>query len=245
MIISSSAMREDRNILKLVSEALNKVNAAIGSVVGPEAAFASLVTLEGLYQDVYEMMQRAYYFVSDEWERIEKNSARLYELSMFMNDYDTFRRNVIMFDDWRIDNQSYSGDCDVAMDLILLVGEWDRRFSYVFNFIRKDNDGVGGMPCLKGLASRLSGFMYGYDDEVLSRAILHKDFPVLKGTWTGRKNEATYFGKHFHLSCEEMNMLFAFAGKDRRSMKLHYTRNDDDKIISSDRIAMILSDYRI
>ena len=43
----------------------------------------------------------------------------------------------------------------------------------------------------------------------------------MKGTWTGRKNEATYFGKHFHLSCEEMNMLFAFAGKDRRSMKLH------------------------
>ena len=245
MIISSSAMREDRNILELVSKALNEVNAAIGSVVGPEAAFASLVTLEGLYLDVCEKMQRAYYFVSDEWERIEKNSARLYELSMFMNDYDTFRKNVILFDDWRIDNQSYNGECDVAMDLMLLVGEWDRRFSYVFNFIRKDDGGDNRRPSLKGLASRLSGFMYGYDDEDLSRAILYKDFPALKGTWTGRKNEATYFGKHFHLSCEEMNMLFAFAGKDRRSMKLHYTRNDDDKIISSDRIAMILSDYRI
>ena len=245
MIISSSAMREDRNILELVSKALNEVNAAIGSVVGPEAAFASLVTLEGLYLDVCEKMQRAYYFVSDEWERIEKNSARLYELSMFMNDYDTFRKNVILFDDWRIDNQSYNGECDVAMDLMLLVGEWDRRFSYVFNFIRKDDGGDNRRPSLKGLASRLSGFMYGYDDEVLSRAILYKDFPALKGTWTGRKNEATYFGKHFHLSCEEMNMLFAFAGKDRRSMKLHYTRNDDDKIISSDMIAMILSDYRI
>ena len=238
-------MREDRNILERVSRALNEVNAAIGSVVGPEAAFASLVTLEVLYQDVYEKMQRAYYFVSDEWERIEKNSARLYKLSMFMNDYDAFRKNVIIFDDWRIDNQSYSGDCDVAMDLMLLVGEWDRRFSYVFNFIRKDDGGDNRRPSLKGLASRLSGFMYGYNDEVLSRAILYKDFPALKGTWTGRKNEATYFGKHFHLSCEEMNMLFAFAGKDRRSMKLHYTRNDDDKIISSDRIAMILSDYRI
>lgn len=245
MIISSSAMREDRNILELVSKALNKENAAIGSFVGPEAAFASLVTLEGLYQDVYEKMQRAYNFVSDEWERIEKNSARLYELSMFMNDYDAFRKNVIMFDDWRIDNQSYSGDCDVAMDLMLLVGEWDRRFSYVFSFIRKDDDGAVRRPSLEWLASRLSGFVYGYDDDVLSRAILYRDFPALKGTWTGRKNEATYFGKHFHLSCEEMNMLFAFAGKDRRSMKLHYTRNDDDKIISSDRIAMILSDYRI
>ena len=245
MIISSSAMREDRNILELVSETLNKVNAAIGSVVGPEAAFASLVMLEGLYQDVREKMQRAYYFVSDEWERIEKNSARLYELTMFMNDYDAFRRNVIMLDDWRIDKQLCSDECDVAMDLMLLIGKWDKRFSYVFDFIRKDHDGDVRRTSLKGLASRLSGFMYGYDDEVLSRAILHKDFPALKGTWTGRKNEATYFGKHFHLTCEEMNMLFAFAGKDRRSMKLHYTRNDDDKIISSDKIATILSDYRI
>ena len=245
MIISTSAMREDRNILELVSEDLNKVNAVIGSIVGPEAAFASLVMLEGLYHEVREKLKRAYYFVGDEWESIEKNSVRLHELSMFMDDYDTFRKNVIMFDDWRIDNESYNGDCDIAMDLMLLVGEWDKRFSYVFNFIRKDSEGPGRRVNLKGLASRLSGFMYGYDDDILSRAILHKDFPVLKGTWTGRKNEATYFGKHFHLSCEEMNMLFAFVGKDRRSMKLHYTRNDDDKIISSDRIAMILSDYRI
>ena len=152
MIISSSAMREDRNILELVSRALNEVNAAIGSVVGPEAAFASLVTLEGLYQDVCEKMQRAYYFISDEWERIEKNSARLYELSMFMNDYDAFRKNVILFDDWRIDNQSYNGEYDVAMDLMLLVGEWDRRFSYVFNFIKKDDGGDNRRPSLKGLA---------------------------------------------------------------------------------------------
>ena len=66
MIISTSAMREDRNILELVSEDLNKVNAVIGSVVGPEAAFASLVMLEGLYHEVREKLKRAYYFVGDE-----------------------------------------------------------------------------------------------------------------------------------------------------------------------------------
>ena len=71
MIISSSAMREDRNILKLVSEALNKVNAAIGSVVGLEAAFASLVMLEGLYQDVREKMQRI-----EKYKLIHTHTAR-------------------------------------------------------------------------------------------------------------------------------------------------------------------------
>ena len=87
--------------------------------------------------------------------------------------------------------------------------------------------------------------LYGIEDHSLERAILHNDFPIFRGSWIGQKNEATYFGKHFRLSCEQMNMLFYFYGKNQKHIKLHYSRNDDDKIMESDEIAMILSEFRI
>ena len=241
----------DRNILYSAADALNRTAAAIGSFLDSEAAVSGLEYLEELRQDTEDKLQKVSLFLNDEWERIEGNKARLHEIYLFMDYYEKFKESVARLDNWRIDHigaDISDFDCaDVGMDYIMLIGDFDKRFSFVFNYI---SNTIGSSAEIKrrnliGLASRLSRYIFGIDDVVLTKAILQKEFPALKGTWTGRKNEATYFGKHFRLTCEDMNNLFFFRDKVNKLIKLHYSRNDDDKIMVSDEIAVILSEFRI
>ena len=66
----------------------------------------------------------------------------------------------------------------------MLIGDFDKRFSFVFNYI---SNTIGSSAEIKrknliGLASRLSRYIFGIDDVVLTKAILQKEFPALKGT---------------------------------------------------------------
>ena len=244
-------MVHDRNILRSASDTLNRAAAAIGSFFDSEAAVSGLSYLEDLHQETDDNLQKVSSFLNDEWERIEGNRARLHEISMFMRDYDRFRESVVRLDNWRIDNLGEDiMDCDgsdIGMDFIMTVSEFDKRFSFIFKYVRESigNTVESKRKSLIGLASKLSRFIYGIDDMILTKAILHKESPPLKGTWIGRKNEATYFGKHFRLTCEDMNNLFFFRDKENKLIKLNYSKNDDDKIMESDEIAMILSEFRI
>ena len=244
-------MSHNRDILRRTGDALNRTAAAIGSFIDSEAAVSGLSYLEDLHQEVDDNLQKISSFLNDEWERIEGNRARLHEISMFMDDYDRFRESVVRLDDWRIDNLGEDvmdrDGSDIGMDLMMTVGEFDKRFSFIFNFVRESigNSIESRRKSLIGLAAKMSRFIYGIDDMILTKAILHKESPALKGTWIGRKNEATYFGKHFRLTCEEMNSLFFFRDKENKLIKLNYSKNDDDKIMESDEIAMILSEFRI
>lgn len=85
--------------------------------------------------------------------------------------------------------------------------------------------------------------MYGLSDSMLEDILIRREYPIMKATWTGRKNDATYFGHHFGLACHEMNRIFNFHGEGGRYIKLHYKRYHDENIKMSDGIAMILSDY--
>lgn len=244
-------MSHNRDILRHTGDALNRTAAAIGSFIDSEAAVSGLSYLEDLHQEVEDNLQKVSSFLNDEWERIEGNRARLHEISMLMEVYDRFKESVVRLDDWRIDNLGEDFmDCDgsdIGMDLMMTVGEFDKRFSFISKFVRESIGGSIGSrrKSLIGLAAKLSRFIYGIDDMILTKAILHKESPALKGTWIGRKNEATYFGKHFRLTCEEMNSLFFFRDKENKLIKLNYSKNDDDKIMESDEIAVILSEFRI
>ena len=244
-------MVHDINILRSASDTLNRAAAAIGSFIDSEAAVSGLSYLEDLHQETDDNLQKVSSFLNDEWERIECNRARLHEISMFMGDYDRFRESVVRLDNWRIDNLGEGiMDCDgsdIGMDFIMTASEFDKRFSFIFKYVRESigNTVESKRKSLIGLASKLSRFIYGIDDMILTKAILHKESPALKGTWVGRKNEATYFGKHFRLTCEDMNNLFFFRDKENKLIKLNYSKNDDDKIMESDEIAMILSEFRI
>lgn len=94
-----------------------------------------------------------------------------------------------------------------------------------------------------GLSKALEGHMFGLSDVSLDVLVKHQ--PVaLKGTWFGPKNEATYFGKHFGLSCKEMNDAFIFFGKDGKEVKLNYNWNDDNKVDCHSPIYLALERFR-
>ena len=250
MIISiNGAMDKNRQILRLAVDAMHRTSAAIGSVIDSEAAPSALSYVSDLYLEIRNLMINAGEFMCDEWEKIVGNGARKYEISIFMEEYRVLRERVIAFDDWRIEKIGEGvmdqDGADIAMDFVILICECDRLFSYVFKEIdgNENFSDSPSTPSLKGLTARLSKYIFGIDDELLSRALLKRDFPALRPTWIGRKNDATYFGKHFKLSCEDMNSLFLFQGKNRQAMKLNYSRNDDDKITAMDEIAVILSDF--
>lgn len=244
-------MGTDRNILYKAADALNRATAAIGSFIDSEAAVSGLEYLEDLLLELKDKLPKVCSFLNDDWRQIEGNEARLNEISMFRKDYDNFRESAIRLDNWRIDNIGSDimdlDGAEIGMDYVLLVGEFDKRFAFFFSHIKGTTESIktSEKKSLKGLAKRLSRYIYGIEDHSLERAILHNDFPIFRGSWIGQKNEATYFGKHFRLSCEQMNMLFYFYGKNQKHIKLHYSRNDDDKIMESDEIAMILSEFRI
>lgn len=244
-------MCTDRNILYKAAEALNRTTAAIGSFIDSGAAVSGLSYLKDLLIEIGGKLQNVSIFLTDEWEKIESNKARLYEIAVFRENYDRFRESAIRFDDWRIDNLDSdimdSDGSEIGMDFILLVGDFDKRFAFFFNQINAPSESGKAVEkkSLCGLTTKLSKYIYGIEDSSLEKAILYNDYPIFRGHWIGPKNEATYFGKHFRLSCEQMNALFYFYDKNKKPIKLHYSRNDDDKIMDSDEIAVILSKFRI
>lgn len=244
-------MGTDRYFLYKAADALNKTTAAIESFIDSGAAVSGLSYLEDLLIEVGDKLPKVIIFLTDDWEKIEHNKARLHEIAMFKETYVRFRDSAIRLDNWRIDNLDSdimdSDGSEISMDSILLVGDFDKRFAFFINQINAPSESgkVVEKKSLCGLTTKLSKYIYGIDDSFLEKAILYNDFPLFRGHWIGPKNEATYFGKHFRLSCEQMNALFYFYDKNRKPIKLHYSRNDDDKIMESDEIAIILSEFRI
>lgn len=240
-------MEKDRQNLRKAIDAMHRTSAAIESLIDSEAALSALDYLSELYPEVSCRLHESADYICDHWEQIINNGAKRHETSLFLDEYDSFREMAIKLDDWHIDNigkEFINQETSfVTSNLIILIGEIDRLFSYIFNEIKGGSSTKA--TSLRGLTGRLSKYLFGIDDELLSKAILKRDFPVLKPTWIGKKNEATYFGKHFKLSCEDMNNIFLFQGKNRQAMKLNYSKNDDDKITAKDDIAMILSDFCI
>lgn len=181
-------METDRNILFTAADALNRTTAAIGSFIDSKVAVSGLMFLEESLQEIDVKLHEASIFLSDGWEDIEHNRARLYAISIFRESYDKFRESAIRLDDWRIANLGSdildADNSEIGMDFILVVGEFDKRFAFFFNRVNGSSDTGIGMEkkCLNGLTAKLSKYIYGIEDYYLERAILHNDFPIFRGS---------------------------------------------------------------
>ena len=59
----------------------------------------SISNMRHSFLDYEDLVMRACYMINDEWNHIENNSARLYEVSLFLNKYEEFKESIIRFDD--------------------------------------------------------------------------------------------------------------------------------------------------
>lgn len=208
----------------------------------------SISNIRSLFYDYEDHVMRSCYMINDEWNHIENNSARLYEVSLFLNRYEEFKESIIKFDICCQENEQnvaeYMDDNILAMEYYTLLGRLDKQLSFINSHVKECKYTVAKQSSpYKGLSDALCHYMYGLSDSMLEDILIRREYPIMKATWTGRKNDATYFGHHFGLECHEMNRIFNFHGEGGRYIKLHYKRYHDENIKMSDGIAMILSDY--
>ena len=208
----------------------------------------SISNMRHSFLDYEDLVMRACYMINDEWNHIENNSARLYEVSLFLNKYEEFKESIIRFDDccqkYESNVAEYMDDNVLAMEYYTLLGRLDKQLRFINSHVRECEYTVARQSSpYKGLSDALCHYMYGLSDSMLEDILIRREFPIMKATWTGRKNDATYFGHHFGLECQEMNRIFNFHGESGKYIKLHYKRYHDGNIKMSDGIAMILSDY--
>lgn len=199
-----------------------------------------------------EALEMSACFLCDEWPYIENNKARLFEMERFLAVYGCFRSKVLEYDDARMDNEekawSLLDDYMQPQEYVVLVGHFDRAFELQRNHLEGEVRNADAKRPLRGLAVKLSHqFCTGLSDEDFENLIAHRQVPMMQGMWFGEKHYATYFGKRCGLSCAEMNACFSFKKDNDRSqsIKLSYSKNDDDKVGPSSPIARILEGYPI
>lgn len=204
------------------------------------------------YHKVVSALEECSGLFCSEWDRIKENDAKLHIVALFTETYSTFRSFVIWLDDLFYKHPARAeeifGQDDVSASYMIILHRFDKEFCYYYDYVdglweddskEEDEDAI----LYPGLSKALEGHMFGLSDVSLDVLVKHQ--PVaLKGTWFGPKNEATYFGKHFGLSCKEMNDAFIFFGKDGKEVKLNYNWNDDNKVDCHSPIYLALERFR-
>lgn len=204
------------------------------------------------YPRVVSALEDCTCLFSSEWNSIKENDAMLHIVALFAEVYSTFRSFVVYLDDlsykYPARAEDVFGQENVSASFMIILHRFDREFCYYYDYVdgmwdEDSSDDEDGAILYPGLSKALEGHMFGLSDVSLDILIKHQ--PVaLKGTWFGPKNEATFFGKYFGLSCKEMNDAFIFLGKDGNEVKLNYNWNDDDKVDGHSPISLALEKFR-
>lgn len=187
-----------------------------------------------------------------EWNNIKENEAMLHIVALFTEVYSTFRSYVVWLDDLCYEYPTRAevifGQDSVSESFLVVLSRFDKEFCFYYDYVDgrwdddEDDEEEDGI-IHPGLCDALKEHMFGLSDISLDLVIKHQPIP-LRGTWFGPKNEATYFGKFFGLSCKEMNDAFIFLGKDNKEIKLNYRWNDDDKVDNHSPIYLALEKFK-
>ena len=184
----------------------------------------------------------------DQWPDIQNNRGRLFELQCFESSFSRFCSAIHDFDDAvtadepAADNilQEYQASREYAIlaskYAILLYPAFEYEHSLRAIPQQKQTP-------LQGLCADMAAFFQGKTDAELEDALLQGTYGGPRGLWKGTLTQATYFGRHFHVSAQVMNKLFNFYGEDSQPRKAHYTKYPAARIHESDPLAIILSKY--
>ena len=253
-------MADNRKILDETAESLGSATRALnllGDVIEGTTADPLRMTghkgatkfLESNFVAYDEMLLDAYRFVSDDWEHIENNDARIDELRRFFKAYGAFKDAVSRLDELFLNNEQkvveITGNRQLSKEYVILICQWDEKFAFTYDFLAKIDERLRAERSpYTGMSLALKDFFYGLTDAQLEDALVMHEFPIFPGTWTGPMTNATYFGHHFHLSCLQMNRLFKYRNGDGELERLHYTRFPDVNIKETSGIATVLKPYK-
>lgn len=253
----------DRFILQRTAEGMHSAVRHIGNVVdwlsgdgertyGGISVKGEVEELRRMKPVIIEALEQCCAWIRDEWPHIENNKARLHELALFLREYDAFRSAVMEYDDARIDNPAKDEHLFdqylQPQEYVIVVARFDKELEFAQGHSQDVIQGYRSKAPLEGLSEKLCHkFCTGLSDEALDDLIRYHEPPMLKGTWFGDKNMATYFGKVCGLPCELMNQSFIFYKDDGsgRAIKLNYSRNDADKVDSTSELGRILKVFPI
>ena len=246
---AADTLKSATSVLSRCCHAFDIIDGEFRKVPGIRSAKVDLMER---YPKIVAALEECSGLFSSEWNDIKENDAKLHIVSLFTQAYGAFRSFVVWLDDLFYEHPARAyelfGHDRISESLIIVLHRFDKEFSYYYDYVDgrwDDEDDLEEEDSIlyPGLSQALEGHMFGLSDIALDILIKHQP-TVLKGTWFGPKNEATYFGKHFGLSCREMNDAFTFLGKNGKEVKLNYNWNDDDKVDSHSPIYLALEKFR-
>lgn len=246
---AADTLKSATSVLSRCCHAFDIVDGEFRKVPGIKSA---KLDLKERYPKIVSALEECSGLFSSEWNSIKENDAKLHIVALFTQAYGAFRSFVVWLDDLFYAHPARAtelfGNENLPASFMVFLYRFDKEFCYYYDYVdglwddNEENEEEDIISC-SGLSKALEGHMFGLSDIALDLLIKHQPI-ALKGTWFGPKNEATYFGKHFGLSCKEMNEAFIFLGKDGKEVKLNYNWNDDDKVDCHSPIYLALERFK-
>ena len=239
-LLGSAILRIDRITRNLRGEQMDKLEAA--GIPG------DILKMKEEYAALDKSLQRSLIFIQDQWPAIENNRARLGELRSFADGFGRFCSTVTDFDDAVIADEPSAwkllGEYEASREYATLAGKYAGLLRPAFEYEQSVRPGQKPhLSPLQGLCEDLQDYFTGKTDKDLEDALLKGIHGGPKGCWNGTLTQATYFGQHFKVSAQVMNMLFFFTDSKGQRAKAHFTKYKADKISPGTPFAVLLSKY--
>lgn len=239
-LLGSAILRIDRVTRSLRGEQMDKLESA--GIPG------DILKLKEEYATLDDSLQKALFYINDQWPAIENNRARLGELRSFADDFGRFCSTVTAFDDAVIADEPSAwkllGEYEASREYATLAGKYAGLLRPAFEYEQSVRPGQKPrLSPLQGLCEDLQDYFTGKTDKDLEDALLKGIHGGPKGYWNGTLTQATYFGQHFKVSAQVMNMLFFFTDSKGQRAKAHFTKYKADKISPGTPFAVLLSKY--
>ena len=239
-LLGSAILRIDRITRNLRGEQMDKLEAA--GIPG------DILKMKEEYAALDNSLQRSLIFIQDQWPAIENNRARLGELRSFADGFGRFCSTVTDFDDAVIADEPSAwrllGEYQASREYVTLAGKYAGLLRPAFEYEQSVRPGQKPhLSPLQGLCEDLQDYFTGKTDKDLEDALLKGIHGGPKGCWNGTLTQATYFGQHFKVSAQVMNMLFFFTDSKGQRAKAHFTKYKADKISPGTPFAVLLSKY--
>lgn len=249
----------DRNILAEGSEECGRIARKLRRVSEafdgrwapgelPKGVSAKVEELTAEYERIEGVLAQCCEYLNGEWTRIENNRARLSEVETFLESFRVLRTEALILDDCCLEDKRRAfdlfGEYNTSMEYVFLVGKTLERLGFIVKYLAEVTE-PSPRPKSKyeGIEKRLRPHAMGLNDQDYECLIERHELPLFKGTWTGRKCDATYFGQWFGLDCKYMNGAFIFYDEKGREVKLHYKHNDADGVGLNDDIYKAIKDF--
>lgn len=252
-------METERNILaagceecERVARKMRRVSESFDPVWAPgefpKGVRAKVEELTSGYERLETVLSRCCTYMSENWRWLENNKVALNAVQMFLEAYKELRTEVLILDDSCIaDRQREAevfGQRRTAMEYVYLVGCTDRELQFVLKYLENIyNEKPAKVSSYRDMARKMQPFASGLSDYDYENLVERHEAPLLKGTWVGRKCDATYFGQWFGLECKLMNAAFVFYDERKTECKLHYKHNDANGVGLADPIHKLLKDF--